>query len=297
MSNGSNKIEMIAVNKINILNPRIRNKKIFNDISDNILKVGLKRPITVTKSSSSKSDKEYDLVCGQGRLEAFIAAGQKLIPALVRDATEEQALIMSLVENLARRQHSSLYLMNGIEILINNGYSAKQISEKTGLSNSYARNIIHLIQNGEERLLSAVEAGKIPMNVAIGISNADDDLAQNALQEAYESKQLVGSKLMFARKLVEMRKSRGKGIASGGKRGGGESKLSAKDLIQIYQKEVDRKRLISRKAEMVSNRLTFLGEALRRLFKEDAFKNLLIKEELDTMPKQLTELLHNKKII
>ena len=297
MSSQNNKIKMIEISKIHILNPRIRNKKIFTDISDNILKVGLKRPITVTKSSSKKEGREYDLVCGQGRIEAFIAAGQKEIPALIRDTTEEQALVMSLVENLARRQHSSLYLMNAIEILNNKGYTAKQISEKTGLSDSYTRNILQLINSGEERLLAAVEAGKIPINVAIQISNADDDQAQKALQEAYESKQLVGKKLLFAKKLVEIRKARGKGAGPAGKGGGGESKLSSKDLIATYQKEVDRKRLISRKAEMVNNRLTFLSEALRRLFLEESFKAILVKEKLDTLPKQLTELLQEQRAI
>ena len=183
------KIQMIKVEDINILNPRIRNKKIFNDISNNILKVGLKRPITVTKSDSNTHDKKYDLVCGQGRLEAFIAADQKEIPAIIRDATEEQALIMSLVENLARKQHNSMYLIKGIEILKNSNYSAKEISEKIGLRLDYIKNIIHLIDNGEERLLSAVESGNLPISVAIRISNTTDDNVQAALQEAYENKQ------------------------------------------------------------------------------------------------------------
>ena len=161
-----NKVQMIAVDNIYVLNPRVRNRKVFEDISSNIIKVGLKRPITVTKAKKPKEGKEYDLVCGQGRLEAFIDAGQSEIPAIIKDTTEENALIMSLVENLARKQHTSLYLMNGIEILKNKGYSVAEIAEKTGLSNEYIKNIVHLINNGEERLVAAVEAGNVPINVA-----------------------------------------------------------------------------------------------------------------------------------
>ena len=96
-------IQMVPVEDIHILNPRVRNKKIFQEIKENIARVGLKRPITVTYSQSA-SDKPYDLVCGQGRLEAFIALGkQSEIPAIVIDTSEEDALVMSLVENLARK--------------------------------------------------------------------------------------------------------------------------------------------------------------------------------------------------
>ena len=287
------KIQMIKVEDINILNPRIRNKKIFNDISNNILKVGLKRPITVTKSDSNTHDKKYDLVCGQGRLEAFIAADQKEIPAIIRDATEEQALIMSLVENLARKQHNSMYLIKGIEILKNSNYSAKEISEKIGLRLDYIKNIIHLIDNGEERLLPAVESGNLPISVAIRISNTTDDNVQAALQEAYENKQLRGKKLLYAKKLVELRKARGRSLLpNGGKRS--SNKISTKELIAIYQKEVDRKRVISRKAEMVNNRLSFVSGAFRKLFNDEKFVELLFEVNLETMPKQLSELLETK---
>lgn len=76
-------IEMIPVNEIYIPNPRIRNKKQYKEIADNVIQVGLKRPITVTSSKSNIADKNYDLVCGQGRLEIFMACNQKIIPAII----------------------------------------------------------------------------------------------------------------------------------------------------------------------------------------------------------------------
>ena len=140
------KIEMIALEDIYVLNPRIRNRKVFSGIIDNIVKVGLKRPITITLSQSNSS-KKYDLVCGQGRMEAFKACGQTHIPAIIIEATEEEALIMSLVENLARRQHHSLDLLQGIEILKKQGYDGKEIAEKTGLGYDYINDILNLMDN------------------------------------------------------------------------------------------------------------------------------------------------------
>ena len=152
-------INIIPIEKIHILNPRVRNQKIFRGIAENIVKIGLKRPITLTASKSGIAGKDYDLVCGQGRMEAFMACGQTEIPAIIIDVNEEDALVMSLVENLARRQHRALDLLQSLEMLRKQGYSVKQIAEKTALSGEYITGILNLMDKGEERLLSAVEAG------------------------------------------------------------------------------------------------------------------------------------------
>ena len=99
---------------ITVLNPRVRNKRIFNELVTSIAHLGLKKPITVAERSDGSG---YDLVCGQGRLEAFMALGQTEIPAVVLEASQEDCFVMSLVENLARRQHSPIELMRQIGAL------------------------------------------------------------------------------------------------------------------------------------------------------------------------------------
>lgn len=93
-------IRMIPISKIRVLNPRARNKAKFSDIVANIAALGLKKPITVSPRDDDSG--AYDLVCGQGRLEAFQALGQEEVPALVRDVPRHDRFIMSLVESIAR---------------------------------------------------------------------------------------------------------------------------------------------------------------------------------------------------
>jgi ParB family chromosome partitioning protein len=62
-------IELIPIEQITVINPRVRNKKIFKEIVSNIADLGLKRPITVTRRDDVDGPR-YALVCGQGRLEA-----------------------------------------------------------------------------------------------------------------------------------------------------------------------------------------------------------------------------------
>lgn len=290
------KVTLIPISEINILNPRVRNQKTFDEIIDNIAEVGLKRPITVTHCHSDQIEKKYDLICGQGRLEAFVACGETEIPAVIVDADAEQALIMSLVENCARRKHSAMDLMQGIAILQKQGYEANEIAAKTGLSFDYIKSVLSLINKGEERLITAVEAGKIPITIAIQIAETHDDHMQEVLQQIYENKQLRGARFLYARKLVEGRRRRGKTLL---KSRGNNSKgagVSADDILKIYHREVDRKRLLSRKAEIMNNRLLFVMGAMKRLLQEEHFNTLLRAEGLNTLPKPLADLISRKKV-
>lgn len=293
MSRTPSAIQMIPIADIHILNPRVRNKKVFHDITHNIGQVGLKRPITVTPKTSGADGKKYDLVCGQGRLEAFLACKQTHIPAMVIEADQEQALIMSLVENLARRQHRVSDLLQGITLLQQQGYIAREIGEKIGMSTDYVQTVMNLIDKGEERLLAAVEAGTMPVSVAMVIANSPGQ-EQQALQDAYEKKLLRGPRLLMAQRLIETRRTCGKSTVHRRPNQSARAKLSANDVVKAYQTEVDRKRILIRKAELAHNRLTFVVQALRRLLREDSFISLLQAEGLDTLPQPLAKLIPMK---
>ena len=287
-------IKMIPIDRINIMNPRVRNKKVFYEITENIAQVGLKKPITV--KPSTVPGKDYDLICGQGRLEAFLACGKAEIPASIIEADEEEALIMSLVENTARRQHTALDLLKGIEILRNQGRTYKEIADKTGLCPDYVKTVINLLEKGEERLLAAVEAKQITVTMALAIAQSPQD-EQRILHEAYETKQLRGGKLLAVQKLLERRRRLGKTLKGGSQLHSRNRKgegVSAKHLLKMYRDEVARKTMITKKAERTANHLTFVTEALHHLFQEDHFLTLLKAEGLATMPKQLSDMMASK---
>lgn len=286
-------VEMIQVDRITVLNPRDRNKKVFRQIVDSISKVGLKKPITVSVCKTSSDEVSYELVCGQGRLEAFFSLGQQTIPAIVVDVSEEERLIMSLVENLARRQHRPLELLQDIGELKKRGYSDTDIAKKIGVSREYVHAIIRLLEEGEERLLIAVEAGQIPLSVAIDIAESDVEGIQEALAHAYEKGLLRGKKLLTAKRVIERRRRQGKGLVSA-KSAKGKIRISSNTLVRVYKKEADRQRLMIKKAEITQNRLLFIVEAMRTLLVDENFTTLLRAEDLSTMPRPLADLIETR---
>ncbi|HEY1613980.1 MAG TPA: plasmid partitioning protein RepB C-terminal domain-containing protein [Rhizomicrobium sp.] len=275
-------VEMIAIDQIEVVNPRVRNPKVFREIVDNIAAIGLKRPITVARQVGSEEPR-YDLVCGQGRLEAYRALKQSSIPAIVVDATTQDCMVMSLVENLARRQHRAIDLLHDIEGLKRRGYDEIDIAAKTGLTLEYVRGIVRLLENGEHRLLRAVESGHLPVSIAVEIAEANDTEVQRVLQEAYERKLLRGNKLSAVKRLIAQRHRRGKGLDKERNR----KPLSVERLLRTYRDDAEKKRTMVRKADITKGRLLFVIEALRTLFNDDHFITLLRAEGLETLPSNI----------
>ena len=285
---------MIPIDRITIVNPRLRNKKVFKGIVENIADIGLKRPITVT-SRQGPDGPLYDLVCGQGRLEAFRQLGQTDVPALIVTADAEDCLVASLVENCARRQHQGVDLLQDIVGMRKRGYADSEIAEKTGLTTYYVSAIARLLERGERRLVAAVEAGYLPISVALEICESDDQGVQAALHKAYEGKLLRGRSLIAARRLVEVRKRSGKSTNLPNRLR--KETMTPEALVKAFQEDTERKRLMIKKTEATRNRLVFIVEALGQLANDDTFVVLLEDEGLETMPNRLAERIHNTRVI
>ncbi len=288
--NRLNRIEMIPISRITVLNPRARNKRQHREIVNNIEAIGLKRPITVSRHDGPGGAR-YDLVCGEGRLEAFQMLGQTEIPAVVIVATENQCLVMSLVENIARRVHRPIDLMREISALRTRGFNDAAIAQKIGVGASWVNMIASLLERGEERLVAAVETGLIPITLAMEISKAETDEAQNLLLDAYETGQLRGKKLAAVRRMLDMRmQSQRKGALPIGRLGrkGFSRRLTANELMQVYQREAEKQRLLVKKSDFAQTRLLFIVEALKELLASESFVNLLRAEGLASMPKALS---------
>ena len=175
------RVRLIPVDRIRIVNPRVRDKVKFERVVDSIAKLGLKKPITVTVGKPGDDGVEsFDLVCGQGRLEAFKSLGQKEIPALVRGLSKTDGLLASLIENIARRRVRSLDQIQMIQWMKDQGHGHADIASKTGLGEDYVRDILKMLTNGEERLLGAEQVHMVYRRgpATMGASKAEQDWAQ-----------------------------------------------------------------------------------------------------------------------
>jgi ParB family chromosome partitioning protein len=288
-------VEFIPIDRIRVLNPRTRSKRQHQAIVDSIAAVGLKKPITVSKRQDSSDGYAYDLVCGQGRLEAIRLLGGETIPARVVVKDEADCLLMSLIENVARRNHSAQELLRDIQDLRQHGYEDEDIATKVGLSAAYLQSLMFLLDRGEERLLVAVDNGTIPIAIAIHIARADEEQVQSALMDAYINGTLKGKQLAAVRKLLERRIATGeRKLKPSGINPGSRSKLSPDYLRRVYMRESNRQKLLAKRAEVVHGRLSLIVHALRVMMHEKEFVELLAQQKLTTLPRVLEQRINSE---
>jgi len=284
----NNEIIMIPIERIRVLNPRPRDKKKFEQIIQSIKNLGLKKPIQVSlRSAEEGTEPGYDLVCGQGRMEAFLALGHKEIPAIVVEVSREERLLRSLVENMARRLPSRLALMNEIERLKADGYSNVEIGKKLDIADGTVGGYIALKKAGEERLLDAAINGKIPLGVAMDIAKANSPELQRELLKGFESKELNQFAIRTVKRLIDQRRFVGKGRDTEADKK--KSRTNADSLINAFKRESQKQRLMVKKARLCDAKLVITVTALGELLGDENFFNLLRAESLADIPQYLQD--------
>lgn len=282
------KVRLIPVDRIRVVNPRARDRKKYERIVENIATIGLKKPITVARAAPADDGTEgFDLVCGQGRLEAFIALGQTEIPALVRGYSRHDGLLASLIENIARRRVRSLDQVKLIQWMKEQGQAFGDIARKTGLCEDYVKDILNMLSKSEDRLLEAVLHGNIPVTIATRIAGCSDDDSQRLLMEAYERKEMNQKTLTAFRRIVDQRRYLGRNY--GPRRERGAHRTSAVSLVMAYKQESHRQRLLVKKAKLCEARLLSASAAFKVLIEDEDYVTLLRAEKMETMPKFLAE--------
>jgi|HubBroStandDraft_5_1064220.scaffolds.fasta_scaffold197987_1 ParB family chromosome partitioning protein len=277
-------IELVPVARICIVNPRDRNRVAWLAIVASIRSVGLKKPIMVSRREAADSDGNlFDLVCGQGRLEAFKELAEEYIPAIITEASRPDQYLMSLVENIARRAASNKSLFFEIRNLLERGYDGPAIAAKLGLNRNYVAGVVDLVAHGESKLIQEVESGKLPVSVAVAIANGNDEGIQRALADGYSSGEFRGSKLKAVRKLIKQR---------AGKEGpespsSSDKSLTGPALVKIYRERIGEQQRLVARAEGVKERLLIIASAMRTLLADEDFRTVLQAEGLLDMPEQL----------
>jgi ParB family chromosome partitioning protein len=196
-------------------------------------------------------------------------------PGHLTDATTEDCILMSLVENIARRRHSPLELVGDIGRLADH-YDTNEIASKLGLPPAYVKTVRYLLKNGEEQLIKALERKAISPTLALEIAKADTPQLQAALLQVYTGENCTINQVAKIRKLFEQRRRGAKRVI--------EKKVTPADLVRAYRQETDRQKLVAKKADLAHMRLLFIMNALKTLLNERMFVSLLREQELDKLP-------------
>lgn len=151
-------------------------RKVFDDVelselSASIQKNGVLQPLIVRSADEGR----YEIIAGERRWRAAQKANMSQVPVVVKDITDEEAIIIAFVENIQREDLTALEEAEGLQKLTEEmGESQEYIAQMIGKSRSYVANVLRLNKLPEE-VKTLLRRGEISAGIArslVGHPNA-----------------------------------------------------------------------------------------------------------------------------
>ena len=179
-------ISFININEIkpNQNQPRKSfNEEKLEELAASIIENGLIQPVILRKA-----DKGYEIVAGERRWRACRKAGLKEIPCIIREFTDEQNMLIAIIENMQREDLNPVEEAEGLnQMIVNFGMTQEQVSKSVGKSRPYITNALRLLKLPSEiremLLANQLSAGHARAIAGIGDTEKQIQLAEYAIKE------------------------------------------------------------------------------------------------------------------
>jgi ParB family transcriptional regulator, chromosome partitioning protein len=148
-------VEMIHANP---RQPRRRfEQEATNELADSVRAQGLIQPVVVR----ARGGGGYELIAGERRWRAAIEAGLPTVPAIVREADDRDALLLGLVENVAREQLSPVEEARAYAVLVDEfDLGLGEVAERVAKAKPTVSNRLRLLELPDD-VLAMLERGEL----------------------------------------------------------------------------------------------------------------------------------------
>ncbi len=148
------------------------------ELAASILEHGVLQPVVVRTTEEG-----YELIAGERRFRACQRIGRETVPAVVRQASDDQMLELALIENLQREQLNAIEVALGYQALMERLHLTQEdVALRVGKSRSGVANTLRLLDLPTD-LQSRVAAGELSGGHARALLALGDADAQRALAE------------------------------------------------------------------------------------------------------------------
>ena len=142
----------------------------LQELANSIKEHGVFQPII-----AKKSIKGYEIIAGERRVKASILAGKTTIPAIIRDFSDQDLMVIALLENLQREFLFALEEAMAYKKLLDELHLTQEsLAERLGKSRSHITNMLGLLTLPEE-VKDMIMDGKISMSHARVLSKIDNN--------------------------------------------------------------------------------------------------------------------------
>lgn len=155
-------------------------KEKIQELAQSIKENGLIQPIIVRKSPVLG----YEILAGERRYRASISAGLSEVPVIVKQLSDQDMMLHSIIENLQRENLNPIEEAKAYQSLIDKGFTHTEIAEKMGKSRPYITNLVRLL-GLPKHILTEVESGRLSQahaRLLIQLSSDKQDKLLNRIQ-------------------------------------------------------------------------------------------------------------------
>lgn len=188
---GTEEIVNVAINKIktNPYQARISfNDEKLNELAQSIKQKGLIQPIILKPSNTPD---EYLLIAGERRYRAAKLAGLEFIPSIIRDVSEEEVALLSLIENLQRQDLNPIEEAKAYKnILEKFNITQEELSKVIGKDRSVIANSIRLLSLPQQ-VIDLLISGLITAGHARALVGIEDKKKQIELSNRIVKEKLT----------------------------------------------------------------------------------------------------------
>ena len=150
----------------------------LNELAASIEEHGLIQPLVLRKA-----EKGYEIVAGERRWRAARKIGIREIPCIVRELTDEENMLLAIIENMQREDLNPIEEAEGIRQMIETyGLTQEEVSKSVGKSRPYIANSLRLLRL-PETVRKYVEDGSLSTGHAKAIAAVSDEKKQIELAE------------------------------------------------------------------------------------------------------------------
>ena len=176
----------------------------IQELAQSIKENGLIQPIIVRKSPVLG----YEILAGERRYRASIAAGLSEVSVIVKQLSDQDMMLHSIIENLQRENLNPIEEAKAYQSLIDKGFTHTEIAEKMGKSRPYITNLVRLL-GLPKHILTEVESGRLSQahaRLLIQLSSDKQDKLLNRIQTENLSVRQVEQILQKTKKISKKEK-------------------------------------------------------------------------------------------
>ncbi len=187
----NNASQAVKLNILDIEPNKEQARKQFDDaalseLADSIAQHGVLQPLLVRPIFGGG----YQLIAGERRWRASRLAGLTQVPAIIKELSDEEAAVISLIENLQREDLNPVEEALGFASLIKDfNLTQEEAAKKVGKSRPAVANALRLLKL-PEKVLDYVRENKLSAGHARAIAAIDDEKTALLAAEAVIEKGL-----------------------------------------------------------------------------------------------------------